>query len=131
MYINGHKYPAVFQLYENNSGHYRIFLFGLGNKMLTSVNLTNGLNNSKIVFDIQIKVTAPHSLPKEERCLIRDKIVRMLRENGLAADKKNHIEFGMYDITANQFINTNAEQLVKDLLIIGICKNMEMFSMIL
>ena len=125
--VNGMKIPIVIQLYENIKKQYRIFLFGKGNKMLTSVNLTKGLDGEKIIFDIQIKISSPQNLSCEERSNIRDDIVKELRNNGLRADKKNHIEFGQYDIPSDQFINTNAEKLIKDLMIIGICKNREMF----
>ena len=60
--VNGMKIPIVIQLYENIKKQYRIFLFGKGNKMLTSVNLTKGLDGEKIIFDIQIKISSPQNL---------------------------------------------------------------------
>ena len=56
--------------------------------MLTSVNLTKGLDGEKIIFDIQIKISSPQNLSCEERSNIRDDIVKELRNNGLKADKK-------------------------------------------
>ena len=114
-------------MYQNESGHYRIFLYGKNNKMLTSVNLTKGLDGGRIVFDIQIKVTSPHSLSRLQKQRKRDNILKELRINGLKADNKNHIALGSYDILTDKFVGTDSESFLKNMLTIGICKNRELF----
>ena len=127
--LNSTKYPIAFQLYENIRKHYRIFVFTKDAKMLTSVNLTNGYQNNKIIFDIQIKITSPHNISKEERKFIRDECVKDLREYGLNIDKKNHAYLGEYDICTREFFNTTPEYFIKNLLVIGICKNKSIFGL--
>ena len=133
MEIAGKSYPAAFQMYLNENGHYRIFLYGKDNKkndkMLTSVNLTAGLDGGRINFDIQIKVTSPHNQSKLQRAKKRDSIIKELWVNGLEADSRNHIALGSYDILSDEFIGTDAVNLLRDLLIIGICKNRELFPL--
>ena len=126
--INDEEYPIAFQFYENDRGHYRIFVFTEKGKMLTSVNLTTGLRDEIITFDIQIKITSPQSITKEERKLIRDECVKKLREYGLNVDKKNHVYLGEYDITSNKFVNITPKDLLINLLVIGIYKNSEIFN---
>ena len=126
--INSEKYPIAFQLYKNIKDFYRIFLFTQNNKMLTSVNLTKGFNESRIIFDIQIKITSPQSATQEERKFLRDECVKKLIEYGLKVDKKNHVYLGEYDISEKIFYATNPEKLIKNLLVIGICKNNSIFE---
>ena len=125
--INSSEYPIAFQLYMNTKEFYRIFLFTKNNKMLTSVNLTKGLNGNRIIFDIQIKITSPQSATQEERKFLRDECVKKLIDYGLKVDKKNHIYLGEYDILENKFYGTTSEDLIKNLLIIGICRNNYIF----
>lgn len=96
-----------------------------GCQVVCKKGIASSINNQQ---GNQIKVSSPRSLSSEEREVIRDEIIEMLGENGMKADKKNRIKFGMYDIPSAQFINTNAEKFIKDLLTIGICKNREMFA---
>ena len=126
--IKSNEYPIAFQLYENTNEHYRIFLYTENNKMLTSVNLTTGQQDDRIIFDIQIKITSPQSATKEERAFIRDECVRKLREYGLNVDKKNHIYLGQYDIPNEKFIDTTPKDLLTNLLVLGICKNETIFG---
>ena len=126
--INYEEYPIAFQLYRNVSNFYRIFLYTQSNKMLTSVNLTKGLNESRIIFDIQIKITSPQNATQEERKFLRDECVKKLIEYGLKVDKKNYIYLGEYDILEKNFYSTNPEELIKNLLVIGICKNKSIFG---
>lgn len=127
--MGGQSEPIAFQLYENTSGHYRLFVYGKGNKMLTSVNLTTGLSENRIQFCVQIKVTSPQSLSRLQRERKRDDIVKELRHNGLSIDERNVVEFGCYDIKNDSFIGTNPSQVLRDLLTIGICKNRERFPL--
>ena len=60
------KIPIAMQLYENISGHYRLFCYTKNNKMLSSFNLSKGYNDGVIDIKIQIKVST-QKLTKEER----------------------------------------------------------------
>ena len=126
--VNSSEYPIAFQLYMNIKEFYRIFLFTHNNKILTSVNLTPGQKADRIIFDIQVKITSPHSATQEERKFLRDECVKKLIDYGLKVDKKNHVYFGEYDILENKFCDTTPEDLIKNLLIIGICKNNSIFG---
>ena len=126
--INSSEYPIAFQLYRNDSGFYRIFLYTQSNKMLTSVNLTKGQQGERIIFDIQIKISSPQSATKEERKFRRDECVKKLIEYGMNVDKKNHVYLGEYDICEKNFFNTTPENLIKNLLVIGIFKNKLIFG---
>lgn len=70
------------QLYENVSGHYRLFCHTKNNKMLSSFNLNKGYNDGVIDIKIQIKVST-QKLTKEEREQKRDYIIGKLEEEGL------------------------------------------------
>ena len=121
-------YPIAFQLYRNVKDHYRIFLFGKGDKMLTSVNLTTGQEKEIIRFSIQIKVISPQSLSKLERERRREEIVRDIRDCGIAVDEKNVVELGQYSIAEDKFLNVSAEQFLRNFLVVGICKNKGVFG---
>lgn len=120
--LDDKTYYIALQLYFNESGFYRLFVFDQNGKMWTSVNLSTGYENGIVNFDIQIKVSSPQTLSKEERAEIRDNIVGYLREQGLQADKKNHISFGAYNVEEKCFINTTPKKFISDLLTIALCK---------
>ena len=63
---NDLQIPIAIQLYENISGHYRLFCYTKNNKMLSSFNLSKGYNDGVIDMKIQIKVFE-QKLTKEER----------------------------------------------------------------
>ena len=54
---NDLQIPIAIQLYENISGHYRLFVYTKNNKMLSSFNLNKGYNDGLIDMKIQIKVS--------------------------------------------------------------------------
>ena len=120
--FKGEQQYVAIQLYLNTANYYRVFVFGKDNKMWTSVNLSKGQIDDMIEFDIQIRVTAPQSDSKEQRATRRDAIITELKKCGLKVDKRNHVYFGAYNIVSGEFINTNAEQFIKDLVTIAICK---------
>lgn len=119
---NEEEYNVAVQLYLNDAGYYRVFVMGKDDKMWTSVNLSTGLVDENIEFDIQIRVTSPQSDSKEQRAARRDTIINELRKCGLKADKRNHVYFGAYNIEKDEFINTTPEKFIKDLLTIAVCK---------
>ena len=49
--------PIVIQLYFNTNNHYRLFVYTKGNKMLTSINLTNNFQDNKIQLSIPLKLS--------------------------------------------------------------------------
>ena len=63
---NDLQIPIAIQLYENISGHYRLFCYTKNNKMLSTFNLSKGYNDGVIDMKIQIKVFE-QKLTKEER----------------------------------------------------------------
>lgn len=132
MCVDGKMYPIVYHLYQNTSGHYRIFLYTNGNKMLTSMNLSTGLEKNgsgRIILDIQIKISSPQSISKEERLYMRDECVKRLRNHGMRIDKNNRVYMGEYDIPKKELIHTSPKNLLIDILTVGICRNAELFDL--
>ncbi len=128
----GKTYPIVYHLYQNSKGHYRIFLFTRGTKMLTSVNLSTGLeknNSGRIILEIQIKITSPQNVSKIERQSMRDECIKKLKEHGMRFDKNNRVYLGEYDIPSRTLIHTTPQKLLQDMLIIGICRNVNLFDL--
>lgn len=128
----GKTYPIVYHLYQNSEGHYRIFLFTRGTKMLTSVNLSTGLeknNSGRIILEIQIRITAPQNISKIERQSMRDECITKLRNHGMRLDKNNRVYLGEYDIPSKALIHTTPHKLLQDMLIVGICRNAKIFDL--
>ena len=126
----GETYPIAYHLYENSKGHYRIFLFTKGTKMLTSVNLSMGLeknNSGRIILEIQIRITSPQNISKIERQSMRDECIKKLKKHGMRFDKNNRVYLGEYDIPSKTLIHTTPQKLLQDILIIGMCRNAELF----
>lgn len=113
--------PIAMQLYENVSGHYRLFCYTKNNKMLSSFNLSKGYNDGVIDIKIQIKVST-QKLTKEEREQKRDYIIDKLEEEGLNIIPKNTVYLGAYDPINNNFINTTPEKLMIDFLKVCLLK---------
>ena len=132
LYDDCRSYPLAFQLYQNTSKNYRIFLYTKGNKMLTSVNLTTGLeknNSGRIIFEIQIKITSPQNISPEERKYLRDECIGRLRDYGVRIDKNNRVFLGEYDIPLNSFIHGEPKDFITNMLIVGICRNAKLFDL--
>ncbi len=124
-------YPLAFHLYQNRQGNYRVFLYTKGNKMLTSVNLTTGLeknNSGRIILEIQIKITSPQNISQEGRKYIRDECIRRLREAGKRVDKNNRVFLGEYDIPTKSFVHGEPKNFIINMLIVGICRNSKLFN---
>ncbi|MBN9646947.1 hypothetical protein J0L31_08085 [Terrisporobacter glycolicus] len=113
--------PITIQLYENVSGHYRLFCYTKNNKMLSSFNLSTGYNEGVIDIKLQIKVST-QKLTKEEREQKRDYILQRLEEEGLSILPKNIVYLGTYDPKDEVFIDTTPEKLMIDFLKICILK---------
>lgn len=113
--------PIAMQLYENTSGHYRLFCYTKNSKMLSSFNLSKGYNYGLIDIKIQIKVST-QKLTKEEREQKRDYIIDKLEEEGLTIIPKNTVYLGTYDPINYEFKNTNPEKLMIDFLKVCLLK---------
>lgn len=118
---NDLQIPIAIQLYENISGHYRLFCYTKNNKMLSSFNLSKGYNDGVIDMKIQIKVFE-QKLTKEERAEKRDYILDRLDEEGLTILPRNTVYLGTYNPIDDTFINTTPEKLMVDFLKICILK---------
>ena len=109
------------QLYENISGHYRLFCYTKNNKMLSSFNLSKGYNDRVIDIKIQIKVST-QKLTKEERAEKRDYILDRLNEEGLTILPRNTVYLGRYNPIYDTFINTTPDKLMVDFLKVCLLK---------
>lgn len=117
---NNLEIPISIQLYENTSGHYRIFVF---NKMgmLTSVNLTKGYSDGKIKLQIQLRLSN-RNMTKEERAKLRDMLVFDVENEGIRIAGKNTVYFGEYDVSKEDFIDTNPKKFLEELVKVAIIK---------
>jgi len=127
----GKTYPIAYHFYQNIKGHYRIFLYTKGNKMLTSVNLSKGLeknNSGRILLEIQIKMSSPQNISKIERENMRNECINKLKKHGMRFDKNNRVYLGEYDIPSKSLIHTTPQKLLQDMLIVGMCRNADLFD---
>lgn len=114
------KIPISIQLYENNLGHYRVFVYN--NKgMLTSVNLSTGYSDEEISLEIQLKISS-RNMTQEERKRNRDMLVVDLEREGIEIIGENTVYFGKYDVTNNKFIDTTAERFIEQLIKVAVIK---------
>lgn len=117
---NNLEIPISIQLYENASGHYRVFV--LNNKgMLTSVNLSTGYLDGEISLMIQLKLSS-RNMTKEEREKFRDMLVADIEREGIEIKGENTVYFGKYDITDDKFIDTTPERFIEHLIKVAIIK---------
>lgn len=114
------KIPLSIQLYENISGHYRIFVYNnMG--MLTSVNLSKGYSDGEISLEIQLRLSS-RNMTQGERESNRDMLVVDIEREGIEIIKKNTVYFGKYDVINNKFIDTTAEKFLEQLIKVAIIK---------
>lgn len=113
--------PIAMQLYENISGHYRLFCYTKNNRMLSSFNLSKGYNDGLIDIKIQIKIST-QKLTKEEREYKRDYILDRLDQEGLSILPRNTVYLGTYNPTDDTFIKTTPDKLMIDFMKICLLK---------
>lgn len=112
--------PVSLQIYENDRGHYRLFVYNKKG-MLTSINLTNCYEDGCINLKIQMKLSS-RKVTKEERVAIRNLMTLEMERSGVKILEENTAYFGKYDVVAKKFVDTNPDEFLKKLLTAAIIK---------
>ena len=118
------------QLYENASGHHRLFCFtrmGGVQGMTFSVNLTTERENDRVIhLNQKLKFAERYDGSKEAaRAYRREKqaaLAELLRELGMDVSEDNKVRLGTFDPRARRFSDTTPERFLNDFLVVSIIK---------
>ena len=117
---DGIEMPLVFQLYENTSGHTRLFLYS--NKgMLFSVNLTTGYNAGYIKLEQLIKYSS-RQLDATQRIKACQDSLDVLRRENIKIVSGKTVHLGTFDVKNKEFFDTTAERFLTDMIKVGLIK---------
>ena len=139
MLRNAHEYtiPLIhgklqisLQLYENISGHYRLFAYSkIGNNqgMLFSVNLTTEKESSNTIYLMQkIKFSEQRVGSKKTAALKRRQkqilLCDIYRNIGFEVTENNDLILGIFNPSDKKVINTSAEMFLNNFLVASILK---------
>ena len=118
------------QLYVNTADHYRLFCYtrmGSTQGMAFSLNLTTQKQSGSLIHLVQkIRFTEPHpgnpALAQDHRRQKQEVFCQQLRKLGYKVSEKNELSLGYYDPTRKSLIDTTAQDLLNDFLVISILK---------
>lgn len=114
--------PISIQLYKNDRRHYRIFAYTTNSNMLFSVNLTTApQRGDALILQPTLRMSAK-SLSEEANEKNRDSLIACLLTEGFDITNTNKIILGNYDLNKNSFIDTTANQFIKDFAKVAITK---------
>lgn len=117
---DNYEIPICLQLYENNRGFFRVFVFSKKG-MLTSINLSTGFNDDVINLIIKIKISTVN-MPAEERKINKNKLLSVLENEDFNIITKDVVFFGLYDTIRNNYIKTTKDKFLHDLIKLAIIK---------
>ena len=115
--------PIVIQLYFNTNNHYRLFVYTKGNKMLTSINLTNNFQDNKIQLSIPLKLSTQkiegRDMTKAEREMYRDLLIEHVQKEGIDLDGRTAY-LGTYSTLLQRITYPTGEKFLENLIKLAI-----------
>lgn len=89
--------------------------------MLVSVNLTTGYSDGQISFKIPLKFSN-RNLTQEERVQYRDLMIDDVQYEKMVIIPSNTVYLGKYDTIAGRFVDTTAEDFLKQFIKVALIK---------
>ena len=110
------------QLYLNERNQWRLFAFN-DRGMLFSVNLTLERKEEDVVTLCQVLMIKSGQMDGEQRARIRAELVHCLRSlQRSEIDQRNRVYFGTFDGCEGRFLDTTAEDFMRDFAISAVVK---------